>query len=370
MDYILIAFAIISVLYFIIVFSFLIGWIKIKEFNNDMITTSIPLSIVIPFRNEKNNIEHIINDIQNQTYSKEDFELILINDHSNDSSVEVINTLELNNIKIKILNLENDKGKKAALRYGIESSNNDLIVTTDADCRVGKDWLRSIAAYYLKYKPDVIVGPVLYKEGKGFLNHFYNLEFLSLIASGAGAIGISKPIMANGANLIFDKKVYHELNLKNSIASGDDVFFIHGAKKLYKKSIRFLKSKDAVVLTNAPKNIQEFIQQRIRWSSKSVYYHDFETLLVAWVIFLFNLMIVLLVIMGILHSFSLLLALMALLAKLIIDSPLLFMSSKFFKRLDLMKSYLPAQLLYPFYIVTIIFIGIFYKKTWKERSIK
>ena len=273
MYYLIIVLVFITALYSLIILTFTFGWIKIKPFKFNQRSSKIPVSIVIPFRNEAENVLNIIHDIKNQTYAKDDFELILVNDHSTDNSVELILTQDLDEIMVKLLNLDINEGKKAALQLGIENSNYELIITTDADCRIGKNWLEIFVDFYLKCNPNIIVGPVLYSESKRCLSHFQNLEFLSLIASTAGAIGISKPIMANGANLAFNKKVYSEINLRSKIASGDDIFLIHSTKKLNRKSIMFLKSKEALVRTASPKNIHQFIQQRIRWASKSIYYN-------------------------------------------------------------------------------------------------
>jgi len=370
MNYIIIIFAIISFLYTVIIICFTIGWIRIKPFIFKKDIPTISVSIVIPFRNEEENILNIIHDIKNQTFKNNCIELILVNDHSTDKSVEIIKKQKLGEIKSKLLNLEQNQGKKAALKLGIENSNHEIITTTDADCRVGKNWLNTIINYYMQNKPKVIVGPVLFKVRKGFLNYFQNLDFLSLIASTAGAIGIFKPIMANGANLTFEKKIFNEINLKKLIASGDDVFLIHETKKRNRNGIIFLKSNEALVITESPKNVKQLLQQRIRWFSKSKYYNDFDAIFTACTVLLFNVLIIFLLIIGIVNPIYLILSFIGFSVKLIIDFPLLLISSKFFGRIYLLKFYPVVQLIYPFYIVGIVILGIFCRSTWKGRAIK
>ncbi len=370
MIYILIFSSLITLLYVIIITSFLIGWVKTKAFKPNQIEAKIPVSIIIPFRNEGENIANIIHDIINQLYPKNLIDLILVNDHSSDNSLEIANLLCLEELNFRVLELKDEEGKKAALRYGVENSHNELIITTDADCRIGEEWLETIVSFYLKYKPEIIVGPVLNNTNKGLFNAFQNLEFLSLVVSTAGAIGISKPIMANGANLAFNKKLYNEISLNENIASGDDVYLIHEAKRNYRSGIKFLKSNPAVAVTKPSKNINEFIQQRVRWSSKTINYSDIDTLIVACIVFLINLLIILILVTGIYNPFYLIVAAIIFFIKLIVDFPLLYQITRFFNRLNLMRYYLIVQIIYPFYILITVLTGIFSKRTWKGRIIK
>jgi cellulose synthase/poly-beta-1,6-N-acetylglucosamine synthase-like glycosyltransferase len=126
------------------------------------------------------------------------------------------------------------------------------------------------------------------KEKSNFFQKAQTLEFISLIGSGAGAIGLKHPIMCNGANLAYEKSVFKEKMLEKKFVSGEDVFLLHNLKKEYRDEILFLKNKDAIVQTNCLNNAKEFLNQRIRWQSKSKSYFDRDSIIVSLIVFFAN----------------------------------------------------------------------------------
>jgi biofilm PGA synthesis N-glycosyltransferase PgaC len=251
----LIVTTIIALIYSFIIFSFLIGWIRIKKFKKGApAPSSVFTSVIIAVKNEEQNIPSLLNSLANQTIHHADYEIIIINDHSNDNTEYLMNSADLPNLKLLNLPL-GKRGKKDALQFGISNSTGDLIITTDADCIHHSVWLETISTYYSQYKPKLIIAPVL-MQSKSFFEHLQALDFFSLIASGAGASGIKRPIMCNGANLAFDKKTYEEFQdpFHKSFSSGDDVFLLLNMKRKYRKDIKFLKSEEALVLTKPKKH--------------------------------------------------------------------------------------------------------------------
>lgn len=209
--------------YVIIISSFALGWHLIKPFKQKIIIDYPKTSIVVACRNEEKNIGNLLQSLSNQNYPKDKTEIIIVNDHSDDETEKVIYDLVSKNIKL--LNLpENITGKKAALQYGISLATSDIILTTDADCIMGSDWIINMVSYYLTHKPKILVGPVAFNHNNSVFQKFQTMEFMSLVGSGAGAIGINHPIMCNGANLLFEKTVYENTLHANKYASGDDIF--------------------------------------------------------------------------------------------------------------------------------------------------
>lgn len=359
--------------YSIIIFLFSIAFIRQKEFSisKDIKNIQFKISVIIAMRNEAKNIGFLIQDLSKQNYPKELFEIILIDDFSEDNSIKIA---EINKQKFSLSNLQiiknEGKGKKAAIKKGIELLKGDLIVTTDADCRVSKNWLITIAHFYEKEKSDMIIAPVKLTSNNQIFTKLQSLEFTSLIASGAGAANLQIPIMCNGANLIYTKKIIEKLgenSMKNEYASGDDVFLMHSIKQA-KGKISFLKSKKATVSTNAQNSLLNFWQQRKRWASKSKGYNDFHTKLIGIIVLLINSLMASLLFASFFDFYFFKLWLITYLSKTICDFPILYNACKFFNQKKLII-YIPIlQIIYPFYVFSTGIAGLLSSYNWKGRT--
>jgi cellulose synthase/poly-beta-1,6-N-acetylglucosamine synthase-like glycosyltransferase len=254
-----------------------LGILKLKLPNSQIKNLNL-FSIVISARNEELNIEKLLYSILNLDYSKENFEVIIINDRSTDLTAEkILNYLpKLKNLQL-INFTENSvlAPKKFALKHGINLANNPIIVCTDADCELPPTLLSELNIYY-NSGADVVCGPVSYFPKKRFLSNLIACDFASLIAFGAGQIGLRRPIICNGANFSYKKNVFTEVNGFNgidSIASGDDDLLLKKFAEA-KKNIAYSWSTNSLVKTHAPNNILEFYKQRLRWSSKGLTLHS------------------------------------------------------------------------------------------------
>lgn len=370
---------IISAFYYGLIIFFTVGWFRNKPSENSPRPMETMVSAIIPFRNEEGNMLPLLKSLSEQSFPKELFEVILVDDHSDDQSQTIakkfISDNSLNNFRVLSLSDEDGFSKKAALKKGIENSSGSLIVSTDADCIFGRNWLHSVVSFYEKQHCRLISGSVIINSGKSFFSKLQSLEFLSLIASGAGAIGAGHPIMANGANLCFERSLYKEFNgYKNHshYASGDDVFLLHEAKKnnANKKSIFFLKDREAIVVTKGMQSFKDFMNQRIRWTSKSTGYKDTFTLFTAGIVFLFNLQLPLLLLCGCLSCKLVILSVAFFAGKCMADFPLLMAATCFAGKPGLMHYYLPMQLIYPFYTIAVALSSLFLKFEWKGRKVR
>src|SRR5690606_9368629 len=118
---------------------------------------------------------------------------------------------------------------KYAITKAIELASGEIIVTTDADCRMGANWIRTIMAYFDKHDSYLVSSPVAYSEEKSRFERLQTLEFLYLIGLGAAGIGNGNPTTCNGANLAYRRDVFFEMGgFKGSdnLASGDDELFL------------------------------------------------------------------------------------------------------------------------------------------------
>lgn len=358
--------------YLTIILSYLSGWLKTKSFEPHEDAPHTKISIVVPFRNEEKNLPSLIKDLLNQNYSINDHEIIMVDDHSTDNSITLLETYRNRVQNLKILNLPDQfNGKKQALDFGIRNTSFDLILTTDADCTLKKDWIKTYADYY-KYtsNPKMIIGLVDYKRVTGMFSKIQNIEFLSLIGSGAGAVAIGRSIFCNGANLFFEKKVYLNLNdpLNSALVSGDDTFLLHRIKKQFPQSIRLLKSKNAIVETEFSRNVSDFFNQRIRWASKARFYKDTDTVIVSGIVFLSNFLFILSLILIRTDNYKIFIPFI--LIKFLTDGVFLYFILSFFDKIRYLMVFPIAQLLYPFYIISSVFLSFIKSFTWKGRTYK
>ncbi len=353
-------------IYFFLIISYTFGFLHIKTYTSSQKlnkNNKLKLSVLIPFKNEKMNLHALVSGLKQQTLPDNLYEIIFINDHSDDKSETFLSDLITGISNFKILSLQKGKkGKKQALKEGVQKSENKLIVTSDADCRHPKKWLETIYKYYSEFKPKMITAPVK-MNGKGFFGKLQALDFLSLTASTAGASGIGHPIMCNGANLIYEKSVFNEfedpLNIKEK--SGDDVFLLHSVKQKYKNDIHYLKSNNAVIYTQSETTLKSFFKQRIRWASKSSSYKDFDTILVSLIVFFTNFLLILAAFASISEIIKPTNFLLLFLVKFTADTILLLSSGLYFKQKEILF-YIPfLSIIHPFYIVFTGIAGLFSK---------
>jgi len=263
--------------YLFIIFIFIKGWNKIPYFEIKS-TTEIQnrISVVICCKNEAHHLPTLVEALKAQSYKE--FELVWVNDHSTDETLQIMNASVRFFEHVQIINSEAN-GKKHALKAGIIAASGDLIVTTDADCVPGEHWLESICNFQQQQPADLIIAPVKLFQGSNLFTRLQQLEFATLVGTGMGAAGAGMPILCNAANLAFTKQAWLEsaADLHEEEVSGDDVFLLLSIKKKNGK-IAVLKSREAMVVTGYKKSLTSFINQRRRWASKSSKYTDWHIL--------------------------------------------------------------------------------------------
>ncbi len=362
--------ALISIGYLLLISSFILGWFKINKYKKvDDLTSDIYISLVIALRNEEINISNLLDSILNQSLSSKKFEVILVDDFSTDNTFYLISEFEKKYDHIRAFKLEGETGKKSAILYGVKSSKGSLILTSDADCIHHQEWLETIFSYYNTYKPKMILGPVL-MESNTFFEGIQSIDFYSLMISGASACGLKMPIMCNGANLAFEKKLLNEFidPLMINQVSGDDVFLLLNAKRKYSEKIHFIKSDKAVVITKPQSSLRNFIMQRQRWASKSANYRDRDIIIVAFIVLFINCLLLINFLIMIFDIRFWPLFVFPYSIKTSVDYIFIGSTLKTFKQSGLIKYFFPAQ---PFNLLTTIYsaiAGIFGSFQWKGRS--
>ena len=358
--------------YLLLMFIFIYGWMRNPSFEKIEHDYDTKCTIIIPARNESGKIENILSDIIQQDYPRHLYEIIVVNDHSEDNTAHIVSFFQQGN-HISLINLDNEKkGKKQALSEGIRLSNGELILTLDADCRVNKKWLSTMVAFFKQNGSTLMVGPVDYRTSKGFWNQIQNLEFLSLVGTSACAIFNNQPFLCNGANLAYRKKTFQQFDdpFNHNASSGDDVFFMYNIKNLPESTIHFVKHSDAIVYTSGVESFKQFISQRLRWSSKSKLITDTDSLVFITIISVTNLLILGLFLLSIVFIKALFLFAGVFFIKYVIDRMFFKQILPFFGKEKLTKYILLTDLLYFIYYTILFFLTVFVKPSWKGRKVK
>lgn len=370
------------------------SWSSIPDFNfiDNATKSTVKISVIIPARNEGDNIGVCLQSIINQSYPKELFEIIVVDDHSTDTTAEIVLSFNLPNIKlIALKDFVNEEAinsyKKKAIEVAIQQSTGELIVTTDADCTVPKNWLQTIAAFYQEKKPSFIVMPVLIKDNKNFIAVFQTLDFMTLQGITGASVNKNFHSMCNGANLAYTKKAFIDVDgFKgiDNIASGDDMLLMHKIYKQDPAAVLFLKSKEVIVNTQPVHTVKEFFNQRIRWASKADKYDDKRIFVVLLLVYVLNVLLLALPVIALFSnpviSLQLYLVTIAgsvfeiclglLLVKTIVELIFLVPVAKFFDQKRLLWWFPLMQPFHILYTVIAGWLGKFGSYKWKERKVK
>ena len=321
-------------------------------------------SFIISCRNEIKNLPNLLVSIENQTYKPD--EVIFVDDNSTDETYNFLTHFAKKHDYIKVIK-NTGKGKKSALIEAAKIAKSEYLMFTDADCILNENHCQLALEYLNKNNSDMLLGAVDITDEKGIFNIIEKIEFASLQAVTAYTALLNNPIMCNGANLIIRRTIYLEYinNINTSIASGDDMFMLHALKKNNAK-INYLYNSNYLVKTKGTNSLKKFLLQRTRWAAKSINYKDITTILVALLVVIIN---IFLLISLLLTPYSLLLIFSII---IIIENIIMLPYLIKYKQYRVLKYYpivFPIMaILYPLYILIILFLIPFYKKNnphWK-----
>lgn len=346
---------------------------KVSKTTFPISTPSFGFSIIVPYRNEATCLPLLFESLLKLDYPASLFEIIFVNDHSEDDSHEMVKNFSLKNSLVSCKSYSLPKhleGKKAALQVGIENARHPMIITTDADCIVPSKWLWQYNSLLAYNKYDVLIGGVVMRKKGGFLPVFQYYDFLALQAVGFAAASGGYPILCNGANFCYAKQAFLQVKGfegNQDHPSGDDIFLL---SKFYKQkySIGFLAHPENSVITHTVTSYKELIQQRIRWFSKAKLATSWHQSVITSLLLLANFSMVLLWYLTILNPALLILSFVFMGVKMLLDGLFLYTMASAFKSHFSGWEFILVSLVYPFaLLVFIVFLG--RKKIhWKARS--
>ncbi len=357
-------------------------WLRLKPFQASGSKAATFLSVIVVVRNEAENIVHLLEDLNRQTYPANKFEVIIADDSSTDDTFALVEKyIPKAAYPLTIFHLPTDAStlspKKKGITQAISLAQGELIVTTDGDCRVHANWLALIEEAYQSRQAKLISGAVTFEQENTLLEKMQTIEFASLTGSGACALQWNFPTMCNGANLAYSKAAFVAVDGFAGIdhlASGDDELLMHKIAQKYPHQLFFIKNPASVVRTRAQVSLGALYQQRKRWASKWKAYQDWKVSLLAVFIFLSNGCLLLAGSLTLAGVYPFWVFILQVLVKFGVESlPLaLFLaylqpSPQAIRRIMLIPL---VQLVYPFYVT---FFGLVVQKKgfeWKGRKMK
>jgi cellulose synthase/poly-beta-1,6-N-acetylglucosamine synthase-like glycosyltransferase len=360
--------------YTIRIISYMYGWrLTVRSVVRPDASFGGNVSIVIPVRNEEAHIGYLLEDLRKQSYPDDQYEIIIVNDHSSDHTAEIVKSHAARSASIRMVELEaGEGGKKSAIQKGVSEARSSVIISTDGDCRAPSEWLDHIMAPFAEPGIRMVAGPVMLDPCSGWFQTMQTIEFLSLIGVSAGAAGLGSPIMCNGANLAYLKEDYTRYleSGEPGTASGDDMFLMLWLKKMHPGCLRYLTSPGALIRTPPGKNLYAFMMQRFRWVSKSRFYRDFHLMSTALLVFLTNACILLLAVLCFVSATWIPLFVMLLVVKTTIDGWFMNEVLKYYGKRKLLFLVLPLELIYFMYVSISGIAGQLIPYTWKGRNIQ
>lgn len=366
--------------YSILILTYYKNFIHLKEFHlSEQVEPVNSFSIIIPARNEEENIKSCVTSIFQNNYPAALFEVIVADDFSIDNTARIVTDLQKNYCNLKLIKLSDvvkdkiNSYKKKAIELAINESKNVWIITTDADCTVQQQWLQLFNAFIQTHQPVFIAAPVIFKNSGSLISIFQCLDFMTLQGITAASVSAGFHSMCNGANLAYKKEAFYEVDgFKgiDNIASGDDMLLMHKIQKKYSNKTGYLFNAKAVVSTLPMPDWRGFINQRLRWASKATSYKDKRIFAALLLVYFFNLYLFILLIASILNSSLFIYWLILIAVKTLVELIFLIPVTHFFNQKKLLFWFVIMQPIHITYTVLSGFLGTFGKYEWKGRNVK
>ncbi len=326
------------------------------------------VSIIIAARNEEGHIGTCLDSIVALTYPKDLLEVIVVDDRSTDRTAEIIGGFGDKYPYIKLLRIESESGdrpgKTNAVMNAADASHGDVLMFTDADCRVPPAWVENTVAHYADPSIGVVAG-FTYLAGESRLAQMQALDWFVLTSVASATTRLGFPVTAVGTNLSVRRKAYDSVGgyRKIPFSVTEDYALFHAVTSAGKWAARFPMDPGTLVESTPCPTMKQLFRQKQRWfmGGRGM---DAKSLLIFSFPYAFNFLIVLALFFSPLWA-----VLLAVAVKLLVDFLLCLPAMSAFGRLSLLRVYPIFELYYYTYVLLfpplVMFGG---KITWKDRK--
>ena len=375
MEFLFAGTTILLLVYALFIFYYHRSWDRIPVSAPDPGFRPIPVTVIIPARNEATHIQNCLLSLFNQSYPSAFTDILVVNDFSTDDTAAVVAKYS---DKCRLLNLSDhlansvNSYKKKAIETGIAHSRAELIICTDADCMMGKDWILGLVSAYQKENCVFIAAPVKIIPDGSALSVFQTLDFISLQGITGAAVFKNLYPMCNGANLAYTRNAFDEVGGFagiDHIASGDDMLLMKKMQSHFPGRTGYIKDPRVIVSTSSAADIRAFFNQRIRWASKISHYKHSATFFTLALVYILNVSLLLLFFACMFYGhWKWLLLLLA--CKTVSEYFFVSKVAAFFGQQTLMKYFILCQPFHIIYTVIAGSFGSFGRYEWKNRKVK
>lgn len=240
---------------------------RVKEGRNLFWAEKPLVSIIVPEKNEGKHIFKLANSLKEQTY--QNFELIVIDDGSDDETKSICNSLKKNGLIDIFLSNDVRGGKASAANLGLRYSSGKYIIHMDADCSYDRDAVENIIVpFYYNEKLGAVGGDVQVRNYRESLcASLQAIEYTDTISIGRisqSQLGIYRII--SGAFGAFKKDAL------DSVGGWDIGPGLDGdiTVKVRKMGYEIHFEPTAICQTNVPVTFKALTKQRLRWDKSLI----------------------------------------------------------------------------------------------------
>ncbi len=232
------------------------------------------VSVVVAARDEAQHIARCLRTLLAQDYPQNYYEIIVVDDGSTDGTGHIVREFSGATASVHLLTTEGAGSKKAALSLGIAKARGEVILTTDADCQVGPEWIRGMLSHFADGVGMVIGFSQIGSPSaiKGWRQGYEAVDFTCLMACIWGSTGWGHPMAASGQNLAFLREAFFAVGGYEKImhrASGDDVLLMQTMRRSGRWSIVFANQPRTFVRHPVATSWSGLFGQRSRWASNA-----------------------------------------------------------------------------------------------------
>jgi biofilm PGA synthesis N-glycosyltransferase PgaC len=340
-------------------------------------TEQPPVSIIVPARNEEQNIEHCLNSLLVQNYPTEKLSIVVVDDQSTDGTVEIVRRIASSSPIPMLLcsSLQHSDIRSPKIRtlaQGIQHSAGTIIITTDADCTAAANWVKTLVSYFDE-GVGVVTGLTVIQKTKDISSLFWGVQFLDFISYtsiAAGAIGWNRMLIGNGSNMAFRREAFDAAGGYETIKhinTGDDSLLAQRIVMHGKWNPRFAFSPEAAIVTNPAVSFREVLHQRMRWVGQTAYY---PASMMFFLISTFFMFVCLTITLPLTFSSWNSVPWAVLLLKFLTDFFMMRRFTKLTATEEAMKYFIPAAMVHIPMVLLATIGGYFFTFEWKNREMK